>query len=145
VKHALDAVGFIVPRSRGRPILATTWVASKWVSRAPEGHVLIRSFFGGAWGEEILAKDDEGLVALARSELRDLMGLDAEPMFAKVFRFVRSNPQPVVGHVARLGRIRAALERRPGLYVAGGAYDGIGLPDCVRQGEAVAAKIIATL
>jgi oxygen-dependent protoporphyrinogen oxidase len=141
IKRPLDATGFIVPRSMGRPILACTWVSSKWEGRAPAGHVLIRAFFGGAWGEAILEQSDEGLVACARDELRQLMNLDAEPLFTRVFRFDRASPQPVIGHLGRMARIRGRLAESPGLYLVGGGYDGVGIPDCVRQAGETAARI----
>jgi oxygen-dependent protoporphyrinogen oxidase len=143
VRHPLDAVGFIVPRALGRPLLASTWVSSKWEGRAPDGHVLIRAFFGGAWGESALARDDEALVALARSELTALMQLDATPLFSRVFRFDRASAQPIVGHLARVARVRERLAKYPGLRIAGAGFGGIGIPECVRQGNEVAAAILA--
>jgi oxygen-dependent protoporphyrinogen oxidase len=143
IHHPLDAVGFIVPRGTGRPLLAATWVSSKWEHRAPAGHVLMRLFFGGAWGEAVLANDDDAMVALARKELRDLMKVEAEPLFSRVFRFARSNPQPVVGHLGTLAAIRERLHDLPGVYLAGSGYDGIGIPDCVRQAEEAAKAILA--
>lgn len=144
VKHPLDATGFIVPRALGRPMLAATWVTSKWGARAPEGQVLMRVFFGGATGQGILAKDDAELATLAQSELGSMMGgLEAKPLFTRVFRFDRASAQPLVGHLGRMRRIRAGLERLPGVFVAGGGLDGIGIPDCVRQGGEVAIRILA--
>ena len=144
VKHPLDATGFIVPRSLGRPMLAATWVTSKWASRAPSGNVLMRVFFGGSLGQGVLAEDDAALATLAQSELGALMGgLDATPLFTRVFRFDRASAQPLVGHLARMRRVRAGLERLPGVHVAGGGLDGIGIPDCVRQGGDVAIRILA--
>jgi oxygen-dependent protoporphyrinogen oxidase len=136
VSHPLDGVGFVVPRASGRPILAGTWVSSKWDGRAPEGHVLLRAFFGGEWGKGVLAESDEGLVAIARAQLGSLMGLDAEPAMTKVFRFARGSAQMKVGHMAMMRGMRETLARvAPGLLVAGGGYDGVGIPDCVRQGN----------
>jgi oxygen-dependent protoporphyrinogen oxidase len=141
VAHPLDAVGFIVPRALRRPILACTWISSKWEDRAPEGHVLMRVFFGGAWGESILENDDDGLCAIARTQLKELMGLDAEPLFTRVFRFTKANPQPKVGHLARVRTVREHLARWPGVHVAGSGFDGVGIPDCIRQAEIIAAAI----
>jgi oxygen-dependent protoporphyrinogen oxidase len=136
VRHPLDGVGFVVPRSIGRPILASTWVSSKWAGRAPEDHVLVRVFFGGASSEEVLSKSDEGLTRLARDELGALMGLDADPVLSRVFRFVGASAQMLVGHLAVMRTLRERLELVvPGLRVAGGGYDGIGIPDCIRQGQ----------
>ncbi|HEY1697515.1 MAG TPA: protoporphyrinogen oxidase [Polyangiaceae bacterium] len=143
VAHPLDGVGFVVPRAAERPILAGTWVSSKWDGRAPEGHVLVRAFFGGAWGEEVLAGTDDDLVRLARGELRALMGLDAEPVLARVFRFDRATAQMRVGHLALMRSVHERLAAlAPGLRVAGGGYDGVGIPDCVRQGEDVARALV---
>ena len=143
VRHPLDAVGFIVPRALGRPLLASTWVSSKWEGRAPDGHVLIRAFFGGASGESTLANDDDALVALARRELLQLMQLDATPLFSRVFRFDRASAQPIVGHLARVARVRERLASYPGLRIAGAGFGGIGIPECVRQGNEIATAILA--
>jgi oxygen-dependent protoporphyrinogen oxidase len=123
----------------GRSILAATWVSSKWRGRAPEGHALVRAFFG----EGVLAGTDEDLARLARSELEALMAIGAEPLWSRVFRFDRVSAQMRVGHLAAMRGIRAGLaERASGLYVAGGGYDGVGIPDCIRQGHDVAAVIV---
>jgi oxygen-dependent protoporphyrinogen oxidase len=129
VLHPLDGVGFVVPRTAGRAIMACTWISSKWEGRAPEGHVLLRVFLAGS------SEADDALVSTARAELRTLMGLDAEPCMTRVFRFEHSSAQMRVGHLVTLRTIRARLKTAPGLRVAGGGYDGVGIPDCIRQGE----------
>lgn len=145
VAHPLDGVGFVVPRAARRPILASTWVSSKWDGRVPDGHVLVRAFFGGPSGGDALRSSDEGLVALARAELEALMGIAAEPRMARVYRFERASAQMRVGHLATMRVIHERLARvAPGLRVAGGGYDGVGIPDCIRQGqEAVGALLEA--
>jgi oxygen-dependent protoporphyrinogen oxidase len=136
VGHPLAGVGFVVPRAAKRPSLAGTWVSSKWDHRAPEGHVLLRMFLGGAWGGELLSGSDDDLVEVARGELRALMGIDAEPRLTKVFRFAQSSAQMRVGHLAAMRAIHGRLaEVAPGLRVAGGGYDGVGISDCIRQGD----------
>jgi oxygen-dependent protoporphyrinogen oxidase len=136
IAHPLDGVGFVVPRAAGRPLLAGTWVSSKWDGRAPDGSVLLRVFVGGPLGEELVARDDESLVRVAQGELRALMGIDAEPTLSRVFRFERASAQMRVGHLARMRSIHARLAgAAPGLRVAGGGYDGVGIPDCIRQGQ----------
>jgi oxygen-dependent protoporphyrinogen oxidase len=135
VAHPLDGSGFLVPRSLGRPILAGTWVSSKWHGRAPDGEVLLRVFVGGPAAEVALRGDEPELVALARRELAALMGLTAEPLFSRVFRFDRASAQMRVGHAEDLRGVRERLaSSAPGVAVAGGGYDGIGIPDCIRQG-----------
>ena len=145
VAHPLDGVGFVVPRSLGRAILAGTWVSSKWHDRVPQGHALLRAFFGGADGESMLSKEDGELEALARSELRELMGLDATPLWARVFRFPQARPQMRVGHLAAMRAIRERLAAvAPGLGVAAGGYDGDGIPDCIRQGQEAGRAMVDT-
>jgi protoporphyrinogen/coproporphyrinogen III oxidase len=141
VRHPLDAVGFLVPRAENRPILACTFVSSKWDHRAPAGQVLLRVFVGGAGNEHQLARDDEALIRLAREQILDLLGIDRLPMFGKVFRFDRASPQPHVGHLTRIDRIFERVAEHPGLHVGGNGYVGTGIPDAIRQGEAIAAAI----
>jgi protoporphyrinogen/coproporphyrinogen III oxidase len=144
VDHPLDAVGFIVPRELGHPMLAATWVSSKWDHRAPDGCVLMRGFFGGAWGEGDLARDDATLSGLALEEMRRWMPIRGEPLFTRVFRFSRASAQPLVGHIGCMREVRERLARWPGLYVGGNGYDGIGIPDCVKQGEEIARAILSS-
>jgi oxygen-dependent protoporphyrinogen oxidase len=98
--------------------------------------VLLRAFFGGARGEDVLVRDDEALVRLARDELEGVMGLDAEPVLSRVFRFARKSPQMRVGHLATMRALHDRLfQLAPGVRLAGGGYDGVGIPDCIRQGQ----------
>lgn len=141
VDHPLDAVGFIAPRSSRREILAATWVSSKWEGRAPEGQVLMRVFFGGAGREAVLANDDDALSEIALRELKAVMPIAGAPLFTRIFRFTRASPQPTVGHLGRLRAAKERLARWPGLYVATNGFEGIGIPDCIRQAEAAAFAI----
>ncbi len=142
VAHPLDASGFIVPRAEGRAVLAGTWVSSKWGHRAPGGHVLMRVFLGGAEREDILDRDDDALVALALREIKSMMTITAEPLFSSVFRFERASPQPYLGHLGRVRKLRAVLEEIPGLHTASNTYDGVGIPDCIRQAQKIARDIV---
>jgi oxygen-dependent protoporphyrinogen oxidase len=143
VAHPLDGVGFVVPRAAGRPVLASTWVSSKWNGRAPAGHVLLRAFLGGPSGEGALAGGDDELVRTARAELRAWMGVDAEPRMTRVFRFDRASAQMRVGHLATMRALHERLATvAPGLRVAGGGYDGVGIPDCIRQGETAGRELV---
>jgi oxygen-dependent protoporphyrinogen oxidase len=144
VHRALDATGYIVPRTLGSPVMAATWVTSKWDGRAPAGTVLLRVFLGGAGGEEIVTRDDSALIELARSEVRSRMGASGEPLFTRVHRFAHASAQPLVGHLGRIREVNERLARLPGLFVAGSGYDGVGIPDCIRQAERVAATIVAS-
>jgi oxygen-dependent protoporphyrinogen oxidase len=136
LSHPLDASGFLVPRAMGRPILASTWVSSKWTGRAPDGHVLLRAFIGGPAADSALLGDDAALEAVARRELSLLMGVSAAPVLSRVFRFERASAQMRVGHASALRDLRDRLAAAaPGVRIAGGGYEGIGIPDCIRQGQ----------
>jgi oxygen-dependent protoporphyrinogen oxidase len=141
VRHPLDAYGFLVPRAENRPILAGTFVSSKWDHRAPTGQVLLRIFFGGAGNEHVLEHDDDALVRIAREQVKDLLDIQRAPGFAKVFRFDSASPQPNVGHLARMKRILARVADHPGLHAGGNGYLGTGIPDAIKQGEEIAARI----
>jgi oxygen-dependent protoporphyrinogen oxidase len=144
VRHPLDAVGFLVPRGENRPILACTFVSSKWDHRAPSGQALMRVFIGGAGAEQHLALDDDALVRLAREQLYDLIGIERPPVFGKVFRFNRASPQPTVGHLGRMRTLLGRVATWEGLYVAGNGFIGTGIPDSIKQGEEVAARIMGS-
>ena len=142
VSHPLDGVGFIAPKGE-TALIAGTWVSSKWDHRAPPGHVLMRAFLGGAHGAiDVARASDSELFETAERELWRLMGPLGPPELRRVFRYVDSSPQPLVGHRARLSRIERRLQEFPGLYVAGAAYDGVGIPDCIRQGQSAGDRIL---
>jgi oxygen-dependent protoporphyrinogen oxidase len=140
--HDLDGYGFVVPRIEGRSLLASTWTSSKWMYRAPDGAVLIRSYLGGVGRENILDRTDEELVALVRSELRDMMNVTEEPVLMKVCRWPRAMPQYRVGHLERLTEMEDLLAPHPGLFLTGAAYRGVGIPDCIREGALTAEKVL---
>jgi len=141
VRHPLDASGFIVPKTEGRRILAATFISSKWTGRAPSDAALVRVFVGGHRDPGVLELSDAELIALAREELGELIGARARPMLSRVFRYERANAQPVIGHGLRMSKIRALAERHPGLHFAGAAFEGVGIPDCVRQAGEAAERI----
>jgi oxygen-dependent protoporphyrinogen oxidase len=137
---ALDGYGVVIPRGEGRRINALTLSSVKFSHRAPDDHLLVRVFVGGSRTPETLEQGDAALVALAREELRAILGIGAEPVFTRVFRWPAANPQYDLGHRERV----AALERLcpPGLLLAGAAYGGVGIPDCIRQGREAAERAL---
>lgn len=143
VPRPLDGYGLVIPRSAGRRIDGMSWISSKWAGRAPADHVLLRVFFGGPSTRDLMALDDERLLAVIRAELAALLGVRAAPLFQRVYRWQDGYPQYTVGHLDRVEAIEAELPS--GLYVAGSAYRGIGVPDCVRQGQESARKAVAAL
>lgn len=142
VPHSLDAVGVIIPKDERRRILAATFISSKWKGRAPDDMVLMRVFVGGHRDPSRLSSTDEELVTVGREELARLIGVRAEPLFTRVFRYEQANAQPIVGHAEQVQRIRQRAERYAGLWFAGAAYEGVGIPDCVRQANDAAALVL---
>jgi len=145
VPHPLDGFGFVVPRTERRAVLACTFSSVKYPSRAPEGHALLRCFMGGALNERVLESDDAALVAGARDELRQALGITAEPVLTRVARWTKAMPQYHVGHAGRVEAIEQCAGALPGLHLAGGAYRGVGIADCVRSGEAAAERVFSAL
>ena len=142
VPHPLDGFGFVVPRSEGKALLAGTFSSVKYPGRAPAGHVLLRGFLGGMLNAAILTEDDGALVSRARAELREALGITAEPVLTRLHRWPASMPQYRVGHLARAEAIEHAAAALPGLALAGAAYRGVGIADCVRSGEAAAERVV---
>jgi protoporphyrinogen/coproporphyrinogen III oxidase len=142
VPHPLDAFGFVVPRTEGKALLAGTFSSVKYPGRAPEGHVLIRGFLGGMLQGAMLAEDDDALVTRTRAELRAALGVAAAPLLTRLHRWPASMPQYRVGHLTRVETIEQIVAGLPGLLLAGAAYRGVGIADCVRSGEAAAERAL---
>jgi oxygen-dependent protoporphyrinogen oxidase len=140
VGHPLDGFGFVVPRREGRRISACTCSSAKFDGRAPENYRLIRAFVGGARDEAIVDLDDEALIRAVRMDVEDILGITGEPVITELFRWRRGIPQYDVDHLERV----AVLEERctPGLFLAGAAYRGVGVPDCVHSGLDAAEKAL---
>ncbi len=143
VGSVIDGVGFIIPRSENRFISACTISSTKFSSRAPQGQLLLRCFVGGPGREDDVFKSDAEIIANVRADLSDLAGVQAEPLLARVFRWNKGNAQYDVGHLERVRQMHALCAEFPGLYLTGSAYEGIGVPDCIHQGQQAAEKAIA--
>lgn len=137
--------GFLVPRSEGRRMLAATFVHNKFPHRAPPDRALLRCFIGGAHNEDVLQLSDEAILAIARIEIREIIGVTADPLFTRVYRWKSAMAQYGVGHLERLQRMDTLLTQLPGLALAGNGYRGIGVPDCIRSGSEAAAKALAAV
>jgi len=141
--NLLEGFGLVIPRSEGRLINAVTITSTKFDKRAPKDHVLLRIFFGGSRNPQMMDAGDEVLMSIVSNELEALLGIKAQPLFRRIYRWRQANPQYDVGHLDRLAEIEAEL---PGnLFLTGSPYRGIGLPDCVRQGQETAQKLIDRL
>ncbi|MDB5386529.1 MAG: hemY [Planctomycetaceae bacterium] len=138
VRHPLDAFGLVVPAIEKRRILAVSFTSRKFPNRAPDGCVQLRTFVGGAMQPELFLLSDDETKQLVREELRDLLGVGGVPDFEVIARYPRSMPQYHVGHIDRVARIRELGRQYPGIFLAGSAYDGVGLPDSIHSGELAA-------
>ena len=145
VHHPLDGFGFIIPRAEKRKIMASTWTSVKFSHRSPPDGVLLRAFVGGAQNEDLVALDDEEMIDVARRELMDIMGITADPILTRIYRWEKSMPQYRIGHGEKLRTLEEKLLRHPGLYLTGCAYRGIGISDCVHDGKLMAERALGFL
>jgi oxygen-dependent protoporphyrinogen oxidase len=145
VGHRLHGTGFVVPRREGLTITAGTWVSSKWPKRAPEGHVLLRAFLGGARDPQAVERSDAELVSSAERDLGAILHIHARPSLARVYRWHRASPQQEVGHAKRMAEIDRRLARWPRLFITGTGLRGVGIPDCIADGRATARAVAQEL
>jgi len=145
VHHPLDAFGFIIPRTEKRKIMASTWTSVKFNYRAPEDHVLLRVFVGGANNEELVSLDDEKMLRMIQEELRDIIEVEGDPMLTRIYRWEKSMPQYLVGHLEKVARMEERTNLQPGLFLTGCAYKGIGISDSVHDAEIIAERAVEYL
>jgi oxygen-dependent protoporphyrinogen oxidase len=139
VAHPLAGYGFVVPRGEGLRTAAFTFVTSKFKERAPEGHVLLRGFLGGARDPDVLeGRDDAALAAIVRDEMGPLLGLRGAPLLTRVFRWPATTPQLEVGHLERIAELERRLEGVAGLFLSSAGIRVTGIPDCVADATRVA-------
>jgi protoporphyrinogen/coproporphyrinogen III oxidase len=141
----IDAFGVVVPHAERRRVIAASFSSIKFPGRAPDGELLVRAFVGGALQPELFRLDDEAMSHAVRDELRDLLRVRSEPLAMRIRRHPESMPQYRVGHLDRVAGLFARAARHPGLALAGNAYHGVGLPDCIRSGEAAADALLQQL
>ncbi len=143
--HPLDAFGLVIPSAEGLPLVAISFSSQKFPGRAPQDDVLLRAFVGGAGREHLVELTDEELQQLTLNQLRPLLGFTGSPQFATVIRWRQRTPQYELGHQQRVQKIRDTLSHHPGLELAGNAYSGVGIPQCIHSGQMAADRIIAVL
>ena len=141
--------GFLVPRSEGKRLLAATFVHNKFPYRVPQDRTLLRCFFAGKNAEDVWTLGDEQIIGIVRNELQQILGpqitgLRADPLFARVYKWKSAMAQYGVGHLDRLERIERLRRQLPGIALAGNAYRGIGVPDCIRSGSDAAKQVVET-
>jgi oxygen-dependent protoporphyrinogen oxidase len=141
VRHPLDAFGLVVPQIENRKVLAVSFASRKFPGRAPDGRVQLRTFVGGALQPELLERSDAELISLVQAELGELLGVRGREDFVHVARYDRAMPQYHVGHVELVRAIEERAALLQGLELAGNAYHGVGLPDCIHSGERAAERL----
>jgi oxygen-dependent protoporphyrinogen oxidase len=142
IGRSLDGYGFLVPKKEGRRILGALWSSAIFPDRALTGSVLITAMVGGTRQPEYAALADAEVLRLVCEELEIIMGITAEPGFTHISRHGKAIPQYTIGHALRLERIEEALSRLPGVFVAGNAFRGIAMSDCITNAEQAAVKVI---
>lgn len=143
IKRPLYGFGLVVPKSEQRPINAITVASTKFNHRAPEGYVLLRVFFGGSRSPETMTLNDDQLLGVVGEELHDILGIEAAPLFHRIYRWHNANPQYDLNHLEHITQIEAALPAS--IYATGSAFRGVGMPDCVYQAQQTVNKIIEQL
>jgi protoporphyrinogen/coproporphyrinogen III oxidase len=139
--------GILSPMVEKRPLLAVTLSSSKWPDRSPADRVLLRGFIGGPNNQHLLEASDAELIETIRTQIVDLLGMapDAQPVYADVYRWNGGMPQYTLGHLDRVDRIEALSAEIPGFALAGGAFRGVGVPNCIESGEAAVTKVLGEL
>ncbi|WP_059046101.1 protoporphyrinogen oxidase [Paenibacillus rubinfantis] len=146
IRHDLNGSGVLIPRGEGRMITAITWTSSKWLHSAPEDRVLLRTYIGRLGDQAWTQLPEAEVRRRVAAELKELMGIEAEPLFCEMSSLPESMPQYPVGHVERLQELRGELERTmPGVLLCGAGYGGVGIPDCIRQGKEAAEAMLTRL
>jgi oxygen-dependent protoporphyrinogen oxidase len=140
-----DGFGVVVPASERRRIIALSFSSLKFLNRAPSGKFLMRAFLGGALNPEAMRLEAGAMVDVVREELRDLTGIRSAPLFAHVWRWLDSMPQYKLGHLERVAAIERQAAELAGFALAGAAYRGVGIPDCVRSGTLAAETVFSQL
>lgn len=138
--RTLDGFGFVVPRREKRRLIACSFTSTKFPDRAPDDAVLLRAFTGD---EQMPGADAAAVTAAVRDEVRDILGIEADPILAEVAFHPASMPRYEIGHLGRAAEVASRLESQPGLALAGNALSGVGVPDCIRSGEAAAERILS--
>ena len=145
VAHPLDGYGMVIPQTEGLRTTACSFFSTKFPGRAPEGHVLLRAFLGGARDPGVLALSDGELIDLVRRDLRPVLGLRAAPVMTRVFRWPGGTPQLEVGHLDRMAAVERQVAAVPGLFLTGSGIRGTGIPDCVADATRVAIRAAESL
>lgn len=146
VTGKFDGSGFLVPRKEGLNITACTWTGIKWLHTSPDDKMLLRCYVGRSGNEENVFLSDEALTELVLKDLNKLMNITARPLFSEITRLPKSMPQYPVGHLEQIAGLRGQMESKvPNVYATGAAFEGVGLPDCIKQAKELAERMASKL
>jgi len=145
IERDLDGFGYLIPKKEGKSILGTLWDSSIFPNRAPEGQVLLRSMMGGATNPAAIDLAESEVKARVMADLKEIMGIRVKPDFVRIFRHEKAIPQYVAGHAQRVQALAARQEAAPGFFLAGNAFYGVGLNDCVHAANRVAEQVVGLL
>ena len=142
IPRAPHCFGFVVPEIENRNLVACSFASHKFSGRAPDGKVLVRCFIGGSLHGDRVAFEDRQLIAMARKDLADLIGLEGDPEYQQVVRWQNCMPQYVVGHLERVAEVERGLAAHSSIELAGNSYHGVGIPVCVASGQRAAVRLV---
>ena len=137
VTHPLNGMGFVVPAAEGLSLIGCSFSSVKFENRAPAEHVLLRAFV-----RKEHESSESGLTEMALRDIANLLGIKKEPIFSLVSQHTQAMAQYLVGHQERISEIETLAKGLPGFALAGNAYHGIGIPDCIHSGEQAALALL---
>ncbi|AJS59455.1 protoporphyrinogen oxidase [Paenibacillus sp. IHBB 10380] len=145
VTGLFDGSEFLVPRKEGRNITSCTWTSTKWLHTSPDDKVLLGCYVGRAGDEQNVELPDDALKELVLKDLKEIVGISAKPIFTEITRLMHSMPQYPIGHLQAIETLRHHLfSSLPGVYLTGAGYEGVGLPDCIKQAKELAMRLVTS-
>jgi oxygen-dependent protoporphyrinogen oxidase len=145
IEHPLDGFGVVIPIVERRKILSATFSSTKFPGRAPKGHVLVRTYIGGACQPELLEQNDDELLAMAYQELVEILGIHGQPVLSHINRQRNAMPQYHVDHLSLAERITRRVDALDGLVLAGNSLHGVGVPQCIHSAEVAVETLFANV
>jgi oxygen-dependent protoporphyrinogen oxidase len=146
IKKAIDGTGFVISKTSDYRITACTWTHRKWPSTTPKGKVLLRCYVGKPDDQAVVDLSDEAIVEIVLNDLNKTMKIKDKPEFSVITRWKNAMPQYTVGHHERIAVVRSEAGRKlPGVFIAGSSYGGVGIPDCIDQGEKAVTEVLTFL
>ncbi|HYK73223.1 MAG TPA: protoporphyrinogen oxidase [Pseudoneobacillus sp.] len=143
IQQDIEGSGFVVSRNSDFRITACTWTHKKWPGTTPEGMALLRCYLGKPSDQDVVEMTDEEIIEIALRDLNKTMKINTKPIFHVVTRWKKTMPQYTVGHKERIQNVKdSLLKELPGVFLAGSSFEGVGIPDCIAQGEQAVKKVL---